>query len=126
MNSGLLMTDSKVDASEIVRSTLKYYEIILSTCSTGWRPVKVCDIELSGDNILGLSGAFLEAGVKSVLVSIPIADDRAACRFITLYHQNRIDGKSPLTSLQETQKIMISDSEYEPFTWIGFTVYGYQ
>ena len=126
MNSGLLMEDSKVDASEIARTSLKYDEVILSACSTGWRPVKVRDIELSGDDILGLPGAFLEAGVKSVLVSIPIADDRASCRFMTLYHQNRIDGKSPLTSLQETQKTMLSDSEYEPFTWIGFTVYGYQ
>lgn len=126
MNSGLLMEDSKVDASEIARTSLKYDEVILSACSTGWRPIKVRDIELSGDDILGLPGAFLEAGVKSVLVSIPLADDRAACRFMSLYHQNRIEGKSPLTSLQETQKTMLYDSEYEPFTWIGFTVYGYQ
>jgi len=126
MNSGLLMEDSKVDASEIARTSLKYDEVILSACSTGWRPIKVRDIELSGDDILGLPGAFLEAGIKSVLVSIPLADDRAACWFMSLYHQNRIEGKSPLTSLQETQKTMLYDSEYEPFTWIGFTVYGYQ
>jgi CHAT domain-containing protein/tetratricopeptide (TPR) repeat protein len=126
MNSGILLTDAKVDAAEIARSSLKYNEVILSACSSGWRPTKVQDVELSGDDILGLPGSFLEAGARSVLVSIPMADDRATCRFMTIYHQNRLNGKTPLSSLQETQKTMLLNSEYEPFTWIGFTVYGCQ
>lgn len=126
MNSGLLLTDSKVDAAEIARSPLKYDEVVLSACSSGWRPMKVQGIELSGDDILGLPGAFLEAGVSSVLVSIPPAEDRAAYRFMTLYHQNRLKGKTPLIALQETQKTMLSDLQYEPYTWTGFVVYGCQ
>ncbi len=126
MNSGILLADAKIDAAEIARSSVKYDEVILSACSSGWRPTKVQDVELSGDDILGLPASFLEAGARSVLVSIPMADDRAACRFMTIYHQNRLNGKTPLTSLQETQKAMLSNSEYEPFTWIGFTVYGCQ
>ena len=70
MNSGLLLADSKVDASEIARSSIRFNEVILSACSSGWRPMKFKDIELSGDDIMGLPGAYLEAGVKSVLVSI--------------------------------------------------------
>ncbi|MFZ3168609.1 MAG: CHAT domain-containing tetratricopeptide repeat protein [Candidatus Methanoperedens sp.] len=126
MNSGLLLADAKIDAAEIARSSVKYNEVILSACSSGWRPTKVQGIELSGDDILGLPGSFLEAGARSVLVSIPMADDRATCRFMTIYHHNRLNGKTPLTSLQETQNTMLSNSEYEPFTWIGFTVYGCQ
>lgn len=126
MNSGLLLTDAKVDAAEIARSSVKYNEVILSACSSGWRPTKVQDVELSGDDILGLPGSFLEAGARSVLVSIPMADDRAACKFMIAYHQNRLSGKTPLNSLQETQKTMLSNSEYETFSWIGFTMYGCQ
>lgn len=126
MNSGLLLSDSKVDAAEIASSSVKYNEVILSACSSGWRPTKVQDVELLGDDILGLPGSFLEAGARSVLVSIPMADDRATCQFMTLYHRKRLNGKTPLTSLQETQKTMLSGSEYEPFTWIGFTIYGCQ
>jgi len=126
MNSGLLLADSKVDAAEISRSKLGYNEVVLSACSSGWRPTRVKDIELFGDDILGLPGAFLEAGVSSVLVSIPRADDHAAYRFMILYHRNRLKGRSPLDALQETQKTMLSDHEYKPFTWIGFTVYGFQ
>ena len=37
MSSGLLLTNSKVDAAEIARSSLKYDEAILSACNTGMR-----------------------------------------------------------------------------------------
>jgi CHAT domain-containing protein len=124
MNSGLLMADSKIDAAEIARSCMKYREIILGACSCGWRPQKVQDIKLSGDDILGLPGAFLEAGVQSVLVSIPPADDIATYRFMVFYHQNRLEGKPPLVAHQSTQKAMEKDAEYDASTWIGFTVYG--
>jgi len=119
MNSGLLMVDSKIDAAEIARSCMKYREIILGACSCGWRPQKVQDIKLSGDDILGLPGAFLEAGVQSVLVSIPPADDIATYRFMVLYHQNRLEGKPPLVAHQSTQKAMEKDAEYDASTWIS-------
>lgn len=96
MNSGLLLADSKVDASEIARSSL------------------------------GLPGAYLEAGVKSVLVSISPAHDLVAPNFMGLYHKNRLEGKTPLVALQETQKTMLSTSKYPPYYWIGFTLYGCQ
>ena len=126
INSGLLLTDSKVDASEIARVPFKYDEVILSACSTGWRPMEVQDIQLVGDDILGLPGAFLEAGARSVLVSIPKAVDIAASYFMAVYHEHRVEGKTPLVALQKCQKYMLSKSMYPIHFWIGFTVYGYQ
>lgn len=81
---------------------------------------------LSGDDILGLPGAFLEAGIRSVLVSIPRAHDDATLRFMTIYHENRAEGMLPLIALRETQKTMLSGSEHPPYLWMGFTVYGCQ
>jgi CHAT domain-containing protein len=126
MHSGLMLSDSRVDASEIARSSIRFDEVILSACSSGWRPLEVQDVELSGDDILGLPGAFLEAGARSVLVSIPYADDAAAFQFMVLYHQHRSQGRTPMAAFQETQNKMLQDSKYEPFTWLGFTVYGCQ
>src|SRR5919109_129321 len=77
LSSGLFMSDYEVNASEIALSILKYDDVVLSACNTGQRPIKVKEIELSGDDILGVPGAFLEAGIKSMLVSIPPADDYA-------------------------------------------------
>jgi CHAT domain-containing protein len=126
MNAGLLLTDGKIDATEIARSRLLYNEVILSACSTGYRPTEVGAVVLSGDDILGLPGAFLEAGARSVLVSIPQARDDATLEFMTMYHEKRAEAHSPLIALQETQEMMLSGSVYPPNLWIGFTVYGCQ
>lgn len=124
MNSGLLLADSRVDAAEIARTNIRYDEVILSSCSSGWRPTEVRDIPLLGDDILGVPGAFLEAGAKSVLVSIPEAGDEAAAQFMRHYHESRVTGKTPIRSLQETQLAMLKEGKYEPYTWVGFAVYG--
>lgn len=126
MNSGLLLTDAKVDAAEIARTRLQYDEVILSACSTGYRPTEVQGVTLSGDDILGLPGAFLESGTRSVLVSIPRARDDATLQFMTIYHENRAAGESPLFALQKTQKAMLASPVYPPYLWIGFTMYGCQ
>jgi CHAT domain-containing protein len=101
-------------------------KVILSACSTGWRPTKVQDVVLAGDDILGIPAAFLEAGIKSVLISIPPAHDLVSSKFMYLYHKNRLDGKKPLLALQETQKSMLATSMYPLYFWIGFTIYGCQ
>ena len=126
MNAGLLMAGRKVDAAEIARAKLRYDEVVLSACSTGFRPTEVQGITLTGDDILGLPGAFLEAGVRSVLVSIAPAREDVMLRFMTIYHENRAIGKTPMAALRETQNTMISSSPYEPYLWIGITVYGCQ
>jgi len=126
MNSGLLLTDGKADASEIARSRLRYDEVVLSACSTGRRPTAVQGVALTGDDILGLPGALLEAGARSILVSIPPAREDATLSFMTVYHENRAKGRTPLHALQEAQMAMLSDSLLEPYLWIGLTAYGSQ
>ncbi len=116
----------RLDAAEIARTRLRYNEVILSACSTGYRPTEVKGVELSGDDIVGLPGAFLEAGARSILVSIPKARGDVTLQFMTIYHENRAEGKSPMFALQATQEMMLSSPLYEPYLWIGFTVYGCQ
>jgi CHAT domain-containing protein len=128
LNSGLLLTRSRLDASEIAMMRLPLDEVVLSACSTGWRPQSVGGIKLEGDDILGLPGAFLEAGVKAVLVSIPPAADGAAKDFMVRYHRGRAKGLTPLTALRETQLGMLNDAHFggRCHEWIGFTAYATQ
>lgn len=126
MNSGLLMADTKVDAAEITQTRIAPCEVVLSACSTGWRPTTAQEhVELVGDDILGLPGAFMEAGVKVVLVSIPPADDKATAQLMQFYHGNRAAGLKPMKALQEAQKSMLALAE-KPWKWVGFTLYGCQ
>jgi CHAT domain-containing protein len=126
MHSGLLVTDGRIDAAEITRTNLPYDEVVLSACHTGHRPTEVAGINLTGDDILGLPGAFLEAGTRSLLVSIPPAREDVTMDFMTLYHERRVTGTTPLAALQYAQTEMLSGSRYPPCLWVGFTVYGYQ
>jgi CHAT domain-containing protein/tetratricopeptide (TPR) repeat protein len=123
MNSGLLLFDAKVDAAEVARAPLPFDEVVLSACSTGWRPTEVGDIALTADEILGIPAGFLEAGVKSVLVSIPQAEGRAARALTTHYHRRRAAGDAPLLALQAAQKQML-ESGIPPCLWVGFALYG--
>lgn len=126
LNSGLLLTDGRLDAAEIAHSRLPFSEVILSSCSSGYRPTEAQGVPLSGDDVLGLPGAFLEAGAHSVLVSITKARDDATLEFMTLYHEQRARGVPPLLALQTAQRGMMDSQRYPPHLWIGFTLYGCQ
>ncbi len=125
MNSGLLFSNEKLDAAEIISHRTNISEVILSACSSGWRPMEAQNVKLVGDDILGLPSAFLEAGAKSVLVSVPPAGDATTAEFMQHYHQQRASGNLPMSSLQATQKYML-DKGIAPYKWVGFTLYGCQ
>lgn len=120
--SALLAQDGKVDAGEIAGLRLGAAEVVLAACSTGWRPTSVDELTLVGDDIVGLPAAFLEAGARSVLVSIPEVHDETATEFAVRYHANRKSATTPALALQATQQQMLE--HYEPFLWIGWTMYG--
>jgi CHAT domain-containing protein len=122
--SGLLMTDGKLDAATISRTALPYDEVVLSACSTGYRPAEVGGVPLSGDDVIGLVGAFLEAGARNVVVSITVAQDHASYAFMTRYHGFRAGGVAPVAALQQTQKAMLEEATCSPRLWAGFVVYG--
>lgn len=120
--SGVLLHDGKIDAAEWAQLRVHYDEVVLSACSTGWRPMSAQGVTLDGDDVLGLPGALLEAGARSIIVSIPKADDIATAAFMTAYHRRRID-RSPLIAFCQTQREMLA-SAHEPYKWSGLVCYG--
>jgi tetratricopeptide (TPR) repeat protein len=122
LGSGLLLVDGKIDAAELATTALHYEEVVLSACSTGWRPQAAEGIELSGDDVLGLPGAVLEGGASSIVVSIPKAIDEVTRDFMVAYHTARAGGETPLAAFRTTQ-LQLLDSEHEPYTWAGLVCY---
>lgn len=123
MSSGLLLHDSKVDAAELARAALAFNEVVLSACSTGWRPAEVGDLVLDADEILGIPAGFLESGANSVLVSISKAEGKAARALTTHYHRRRVAGDTPLHAFRSAQRHLLAQG-IPPGTWLGFTLYG--
>ena len=124
MNSGLLLFDGKLDAAEVASKPFPFDEVVLSACSTGWRPTDVAGVVLNADEILGIPGAFLEAGARSVLVSISKAEGKAARALTTHYHRRRVAGDTPLKAMRAAQMHMLS-AGFSPATWAGFSLYGH-
>ena len=123
MRSGLILTDSVLDAGEIARIYPCPREVVLSACSTGFRPLQAGEFQLVADEVLGLPGAFMEAGAQSLLTSIPPANDKTASRFMLQYHDHRLASLSPLTAFCETQRVMLAQGE-PVYRWAGFLLYG--
>jgi tetratricopeptide (TPR) repeat protein len=124
MASGLLLADERIDAAEVSQLRLPYQDVVLSACNTGWRGRKVGDVPLYGDDVLGLPGAFLEAGARNVVVSIPLADDKVARLLMVRYHAARVAGSRPARALAAAQAALLEEQPEHTADIVGFTVYG--
>lgn len=113
-----------MDAAEVLLRRITPPEVILSACSTGWRPQTTHDIELAGDDALGLTASFLEAGARFVLVSVPRADDEATREFTVTWHRHRRSGESPLAAFRAAQLELFDAGRQEVWKWAGITAYG--
>lgn len=124
MSSHLALADGRLDAASVVRGRLAFDEVVLSACSTGRRALAWGGVELAGDEIIGLAGAFLEAGARTVLVSLCPTADQAVRELMQQYHVARIAGRPPRLALQAAQRQMASDGIFPPGQWGGFVVFG--
>jgi CHAT domain-containing protein len=125
LSSGVVLTGSTLDAGEILLRRCGYSEVALSACSTGWRPLAVGGRVLVGDDALGLTASFIEAGARFLLVSIPKAEDTAARKFYVTWHRYRHSGLMPLQAYRATQLALARDEPDGIHTWAGITAYGY-
>jgi CHAT domain-containing protein/tetratricopeptide (TPR) repeat protein len=122
--SGLVLTGSTVDAAEVLQRRLPYDEVVLSACSTAWRPQSTRDLNLSGDDALGLPASFLEAGARFLLASIPPVREKSARAFTVAWHRHRGTGLSPLDAYRAVQLESFAAQPNLVYTWAGMTAYG--
>lgn len=75
--------DGRLTASEVVRGwKLKAELVTLSACETGLGKV------VGGEGYVGLAHAFLQAGARSLLVSLWKVDDEATALLMTRFYEN--------------------------------------
>jgi CHAT domain-containing protein len=99
-------------------------EVVLSACSTAWRPQSTRDLNLSGDDALGLPASFLEAGARFLLASIPPVRAKAAHAFTVAWHRHRRAGQSPLQAYRTVQLDSLAAQPDMVYAWAGMTAYG--
>ncbi len=104
--SYLLMSPSETDdgrltVEEIMDLNLSSKLVTLSACETALGDLN------SGDELVGLSRAFLYAGTSSVIVSLWTVDDISTSILMTKFHQFLNEGNRPAIALSMAQREML-------------------
>jgi len=86
-----------------------------------------CQSELGrqsrGDDIVGLSRAFMYAGAPSVIASLWSVDDEATQQFMVAFYDHLKDGMSKAEALRAAQ-VDIRHKYPNPYYWAGFVLTG--
>jgi CHAT domain-containing protein/Tfp pilus assembly protein PilF len=100
--------DGKLTVHEIFGLDIKSRFVTLSACETGLG-------ELSeGDELVGLSRAFIYAGSGAVLVSLWKVEDSSTALLMTRFHQYVSSGSSPAEALCLAQRDLIHKNMSQP------------
>jgi CHAT domain-containing protein len=122
LSSGLLTADGVLDATALVGLRFGPEEVVASACSVGWRPSQVGDLDLLGDEALGLPAALLLAGARSFVVSTAKVGVQAASDLSVAYHARRIAGDDPVHAMRRAQ-LAARDAGHPIGSWAGLTIY---
>jgi CHAT domain-containing protein len=94
--------------------------VVLSGCRTAFGR------EVRGEGLMGLTRAFLYAGVPRVVASLWPVQDRAAAELMSRFYRALWrEKKSPSTALREAQRALRRDPRYrDSFYWAGYVLQG--
>ncbi|MGD0405957.1 MAG: tetratricopeptide repeat protein [Candidatus Bathyarchaeia archaeon] len=120
LSSGVLLNNKEVlTAREIFDMRINAELVTLSACQTGLNK------RMPGDELIGLTRAFLYAGAPSVVVSLWSVDAQSTQELMLEFYRLLISGKDKATALQEAQKEIMKREEYsDPYYWAPFVLVG--
>ncbi len=106
-------------AGDIAAMTLPNRLVVLSSCASASGRV------VAGEGVLGLTGAFLSAGVPAVLATLWPVDDLATVDLMDRFYRGLARDLTVAEALAESQASMRSRPETShPYYWAGFVLVG--
>jgi len=119
-NSGLKLADKDLNVKEVFDLNLSTNLLVLSACETGLNGQK------PGDELIGLTRAFLYAGVGSLIVSLWSVRADSTFEFMEkFYRKIKEENMNKAEALQQVQVEFIHDKRYSnPYLWAPFVLIG--
>ena len=113
-------SDGRLEVREVYELDLQATNlVILSACQTQLGNLS------SGDEVVGLSRAFLYAGTPSVVASLWSVDDGATGLLMQQFYKHLKAGMEKAEALQAAQREVRANPRYaSPFYWAAFTLTG--
>lgn len=115
--------DGRLEVHEILELKLKAELVTLSACDTALGSGYFAEVP-AGDDLVGLTRAFMFAGSPSVLASLWEVNDRSAAQLMRNFYGHRRDSDKA-TALAQAQREMRARGLYRhPYYWGAFTLVG--
>ncbi len=108
--------DGLLTASEIFDLRLVADLVVLSACDTGRG-------RITGDGVIGLSRAFISAGVPSVVVSLWVVPDASTAELMIGFYQKLQTQPDKAQALRQAM-LTLMQTHPEPLDWSGFMLMG--
>jgi CHAT domain-containing protein len=116
--SSLTMADGPLFVHDLERVAALPHTVVLAACDSGRNAV------LAGDELLGLSGAFLAGGTAQLVASVvPVPDHETGTLMVAL-HREIIAGAVPAAALRTVQRELAGDSPAAFAAATGFVCLG--
>ena len=107
-----------LEAKDIFNLNLNSFLVGMSACETGLSIIR------GGDEVVGLSRAFIYAGTLSLLSSLWKVDDLATAVLIKRFYRYLSEGDSRADALQKAQKVVMKEINPYPSYWAAFNITG--
>lgn len=134
VESKILLTQTDIDdgnltVKEIFNLNLKANLVVLSACQTGQVGGYIKNKESAGDDLVGLTRAFIYAGTPSVLATLWVVDDRATSVIMQTFYDELLKNKNgKAAALRNAQIELLNDTSSidwsHPFYWAPFFLFG--
>jgi hypothetical protein len=119
LDSGIVLADGILTAREVMSSRLQADLLVLSACQTGMAEA------LGGDEMAGLAQAFLQAGARSLVVSLWSVNDPATAVLMTAFYAARQAGADKALALSQAMaEVRARDGWSHPYYWGAFVLMG--
>jgi hypothetical protein len=110
--------DGRLETREIFNLDLDAYLVTLSACNTALGKMS------SGDELMGLTRAFVYAGTPSILGTFWSVSDESTRMLMKQFYSN-LNKMDKLAAMQQAQLSMLKDRRFHhPYYWAGFQVIG--
>jgi len=119
LESGIVLADGVLTAREVLQHRLHADLLVLSACESGQVG------SLGGEELAGLSQAFLQAGVRSLLVSLWRVNDPVTAALMQAFYTARQDGADKALALRQAMTQIQRDPRWtHPYYWGAFVLLG--
>jgi len=119
LESGIVLANSILTAREVLQHRLHADLLVLSACESGQVS------SLGGEELAGLSQAFLQAGVRSLLVSLWRVNDLVTAALMQAFYTARQAGADKALALRQAMTQIQQDPRWtHPYYWGAFVLMG--